>query len=131
VHVLSVNAKIGGKNNFTDNYSTGGFICGIDQNGNFKSKGYNKNGAILKETLTGIKLAGYVVPNYKAMINMVKSMHLRVPYFRLISWDIGINSLDKPMLIEYNTYNQGFEQQICNGPLFGTFTDEILAEARQ
>lgn len=131
VHILSVNAKIGGENNYTDNYTTGGFICGIDQNGKFKSKGYSKNGGVLEKTATGIKLQGYLVPNYKSMIKMVKSMHLRVPYFRLISWDIGVNSEDSPILIEFNTYNQGFEQQICNGPLFGEFTDEVFAEARK
>ena len=59
---------------------------------------------------------------------MVRSMHIKVPYFKIISWDIAINNFNLPVFIEYNTYNQGLEIQIPNGPLFGKFTDEILAK---
>jgi hypothetical protein len=61
---------------------------------------------------------------------MVKSMHHVVPHFRIISWDIGLNKENQPILIEYNTIGQGVDLQIANGPLFGEFTDEILALAR-
>ncbi len=125
-HVLSVNIKVGGSGSYTDNYSTGGLMCGVDENGKLKSRGFTKKGEILDKTLTGIMLEGYDIPNYESIIQMVKLMHLKVPYFKLISWDIAMNEHNRPVLIEYNTYNQGFEQQMCNGPIFGKFTDEIF-----
>ena len=53
-------------------------------------------------------------------------MHQIVPYFRIISWDIGINKDDLPFLIEYNTHRQGIDLQMAAGPYLGQFTDEIL-----
>ena len=61
--------------------------------------------------------------------DMVKSMHYIVPYFKIISWDIGISKDDLPFLIEYNTHRQGIDLQIASGPLLGKFTDEVLALA--
>ena len=72
-------------------------------------------------------LAGQSFPNYDAVVKMVNEMHLKIPYFKIVSWDIGLNKNDKPIFIEYNTYNQGIDIQIANGPLFGDFADEILA----
>ena len=58
---------------------------------------------------------------------MVHRLHKRVPYFRIISWDIGQDSNNNPMFIEYNTYHQATElHQVVNGPLFGELADEIL-----
>lgn len=129
VQILSTVARVGGLNSNTDNYSLGGILCGIDINGRFMAKGYTKKGAILDKTFTGVKLSECSVPNYNLVIDMVKSMHVRIPYFKIVSWDIAISNRDSPVLIEYNTYNQGLEIQIVTGPLFGKFTDEILAKA--
>ncbi|MGK0254871.1 MAG: hypothetical protein ACI9OE_002386 [Mariniflexile sp.] len=67
------------------------------------------------------------VPSYNKVIDKVKKMHLLIPYFRIVSWDIGVDSTGIPILIEYNTYHQDITiHQLANGPLFGAFTDEIL-----
>lgn len=131
VNILSTTARVGGLNSRTDNYSSGGLLCGVDDNGRIKTKGYSKKGLALDQTFTGIKLIGYAVPNYNLVLDMVKAMHVRIPYFKLVSWDIAIDKNNKPILVEYNTYNQGLEVQIVTGPFFGKFTDEILAKARE
>lgn len=128
VQILSTVARVGGLNSNIDNYSLGGILCGIDIRGGFMDKGYTKKGAILDKTFTGIRLSECSVPNFNLVIDMVKSMHVRIPYFKIVSWDIAINKSNSPVLIEYNTYNQGLEIQIVIGPLFGEFTDEILAK---
>jgi uncharacterized ubiquitin-like protein YukD len=67
------------------------------------------------------------VPNYQSVKKMVKALHIKVSYFRIISWDIGIDIKDDPIFIEYNVYNQSLKlHQITNGPIFGEFSDEIL-----
>lgn len=129
VNILSTTARVGGLNSRTDNYSSGGILCGVDDYGRIKTKGYSKKGLALDKTYSGVKLIGYTVPNYNLVVDMVKSIHVRIPYFKLVSWDIAINKNNKPVLVEYNTYNQGLEVQIVTGPLFGKFADEILAKA--
>lgn len=129
VNILSTTARVGGLNSRTDNYSSGGILCGVDDYGRIKTKGYSKKGVALDQTFSGVKLIGYTVPNYNLVVDMVKSIHVIIPYFKLVSWDIAINKNNKPVLVEYNTYNQGLEVQIVTGPLFGKFTDEILAKA--
>lgn len=127
VHILSSILRIGNPESNTDNYSLGGIICGIDESGRLKNKGYTMFGETLFKTPLGITLNGFRIPNYNKVKEMVTALHLKVPYFKLISWDIGIDVNDSPIFIEYNTYNQSFEiHQITNGPLFGKFTDEIL-----
>ena len=128
VHILSTTARVGGLNSITDNYKSGGLLCGVNNDGDFKSKGYTEKGEIFYKTFIGVNLSECSVPNYKLVTDMVKSMHVKIPYFKLVSWDIAINKKNKPVMIEYNTYNQGINIQIASGPLFGDFTDEILAK---
>ena len=126
-HILNSVLRIGKLGNTTDNFSTGGLFCGILDNGALKGKGYSPKGNIVTETSTGVHLKDCKIPNYEKVHDMIKSMHYVVPYFKIISWDIGINKYDEPFLIEYNTHRQGIDLQIAAGPLLGDFTDEILA----
>lgn len=129
VHILSSVLRIGKAGSSTDNFSKGGFFCGIDNDGTLSGKGYSPKDEVVTETNTGIPLSKFHVPNYEKVKAMVQSMHHVVPYFRIISWDIGINKDDMPYLIEHNSIGQGVDLQIASGPLFGEFTDEILREA--
>ncbi|BAO77623.1 sugar-transfer associated ATP-grasp domain-containing protein [Winogradskyella sp. PG-2] len=127
VHIVSSVLRIGKLGSDTDNFSTGGLFCGVSKNGNLKGKGYNPNGDVLTETSTGVVLKDCKIPHYIKVLDMVKSMHYLVPYFKIISWDIGIDKDELPVLIEYNTHRQGIDLQIADGPFLGDFTEEILA----
>ncbi|MDT0558740.1 sugar-transfer associated ATP-grasp domain-containing protein [Ichthyenterobacterium sp. W332] len=130
VHVLSTVARIGNPDSVTDNFSAGGIIVGVKSDGKFKEIGYTKYGKVYNQTHTGVVLKGLSIPNYNRVIEMAKNMHIKVPYFKFISWDIGLDKSNEPIFIEYNTYNQSsIIHQITNGPLFGEFTNEILALA--
>ena len=59
---------------------------------------------------------------------MVKCIHPIVPVFKIISWDIGVNINDMPILIQYNKFYQNLNMQMFTGPLFSKFIDEILAK---
>lgn len=127
VYVLSSVLRIGQPGSQTDNYSIGGIIIGINNNGYLQNKGYTKKGDILYKTPTNVAFKGFQIPNYVDVVNMVKAMHPIIPYFKFVSWDIGLDQSDAPIFIEFNTYNQNIDgHQITNGPLFGKFTDEIL-----
>ena len=53
-------------------------------------------------------------------------MHLRVPYVRMISWDIALDDSDWPTLIEVNFAGMIQLHEAVTGPLFGDLTKEIL-----
>lgn len=127
VHVLSSIIRIGKTGSFTDNNSSGGISCGIHNDGSLKDCGYVQSGKQRFITDSGIQLKGVIIPKFDEAMNMVKKMHCKIPYFKLVAWDITIDEFSEPLLIEYNTYRMGISSlQLANGPLFGDFTDEFL-----
>ncbi|MBN4085111.1 hypothetical protein JYT89_02080, partial [Flavobacteriaceae bacterium AH-315-B10] len=131
VHILSAIIRIGKSGMFTDNSSLGGIVCGINKDGNLKEYGYFSSGKRIKTTESNVNLIDCFIPSYSKALEMVKDMHFKIPYFRIVSWDIGIDDENDPVLIEYNTYRQGIGiHQLTNGPLFGKFTEELLEIGR-
>ena len=130
VHILSSVLRVGQKGSVTDNFSSGGIFCGINKNGQLKGTGYDSK-ANEVSSLSGVRLNTLRISNFDKVKNMITDMHHVVPYFKIISWDIGINKDNLPFLIEYNTSKQGVDLQIATGPYLGDFTSEILALARE
>ena len=122
--------RIGVGESKVDNASSGGITCGIEANGRLKAVAYSNNGTkFLEHPTTGIKFDTVVIPSFDKAIEMVKYIHLRLPHFKLISWDIAIDENEDPVLIEANLrYGEIDFHQLNNGPLFGDDTDEILSE---
>lgn len=132
VHMLSTIFRIGKKGQFTDNFESGGIGCGVEYNGKLKKYGYFENGDRTTHTDNGSLIENFEIPSFDKALKQVEKMHLLIPYFRLVSWDIGIDNNGEPILIEYNTYHQGITvHQLANGPLFGKFTDEILSQSKR
>ena len=60
---------------------------------------------------------------------MIKNIATKVPHFRLVSWDIAIDSVGQPVFIEMNpAYGELDFHQLNNGPIFGEDTEEVLEE---
>jgi hypothetical protein len=130
VCILTVYLRIGKPGSDTDNISIGGIACAVKDDGFLNKNGYtNKKGGgkiTMTKTPSGILLENYQIPNYSSIIKMVKEMHPIVPVFKIISWDIGVDYNDMPILIEYNTFYQNVNMQQFTGPLFGEYANEIL-----
>jgi len=117
VYIISAILRIGKPGMFTDNNSGGGVACGVDENGCLKEYGYYSNGNRIQKTGLDFDLKGFPVPYYDLAIKMVKEIHTKVPYFKIVSWDIAIDEDNEPVLIEYNTYQQDIRiHQLANGP---------------
>ena len=133
-NVLTSYLRIGKPGSDTDNISIGGMGCGIFEDGSLHSNGFGhrKDGgkANICNASSGVLLEGFKIPNYLDVIKMVKEMHPIIPMFRMISWDIGIDKNDLPILIEYNTFYQSIDMQMFTGPFLGKFTNEIFALGR-
>lgn len=128
VHILSAILRMGVNGARVDNASSGGIFCGININGQLKSFAYDVNGNVYGEHPQGGKFSNYQIPNYDLCCQMVARLAPRLcSVTKLCSWDLAIGEDGKPILIEANlTYGGINLHQLCNGPIFGDLTPQIL-----
>ena len=86
--------------------------------------GYSEDNIL--STDSGIVLDGYCLPSYDKVIEMVKRLHLNLPYFRIVGWDIAIQEDGQPVLIEFNT-NPGLSQSAFKSGM-GEYTERVIRE---
>ena len=130
VKVYSVILRMGVGDSKVDNASSGGITCGVQPDGRLKSVAYNPLGIKFEEHPTShVHFDQIMIPGYHEIKKKIEMLHVQVPHFRLVSWDIAIDSNNEPVLIEANLYCGELDfHQLNNGPLFGEDTDDILRE---
>lgn len=128
---LSAIVRMGRSHMFVDNQSSGGISSGINVDGSLKSRAFD--GFFLRfddrHPDHGFLFAEQHVPAYDRILELVERLHLQMPYFRLISWDVAVGPDEDLHLVEFNTKYQEINfHQLNNGPLFGDLTEELLAD---
>lgn len=113
-----------------DNASSGGVVSGIDEKGRLKKYAYKPTGEKYScHPTSGVIFLDYIIPNFDKVKNLVMSLAIQHPYFRLISWDIALDEQNEPVLIEANLCSGELDfHQLNNGPIFGDDTEDILNE---
>lgn len=129
VIILYAVIRIGRLGKVVDNETAGGIKADIDlQTGRIKGPAFGspteKN---MPQTDSGAVLDNYLIPSFPQVLAFVKSLHQRLPYFRLIGWDISVDTNGQPVMIEWNKSAE--LSQVAHGPAFGDYTEEILATA--
>ena len=71
-------------------------------------------------------LEDYQIPSYDRAIEMIKRMHMRLPYLNILGWDVAIEENGNPILIEINT-NPGLSQSAFKSGM-GEYTERIIRE---
>lgn len=126
LHIYSV-VRIGRKGSVIDNQSAGGISTTIDEHGRLGKYAFGGSDEDnVTHTDTGIELDGYQLPSYDLAIDLVKKLHLHLPFFRLVGWDISIDEDGFPKLIEFNT-KPGLSQSAF-GSGFGKYSERIIRE---
>ena len=119
--------RIGRSGSVVDNQCAGGISTTISEDGRLGKVafgGFSKDN--ITQTDTGIVLDGYELPSYDKAIEMVKRLHMKLPFFNLVGWDVAIQEDGEPVLIEFNT-NPGLSQSaFCSG--MGKYTERIIRE---
>ncbi len=130
VHVLSSVLRMGVKGSKVDNASQGGIVCGIKPNGQLKNVAYNTSGKKFFQHPQGVAFESVTIPSFDECRDLVTSLAKRFSSVsRLISWDLAIDELGHPMLIEFNlTIGELDFHQFCNGPIFGNMTEDVLKD---
>lgn len=128
VNIISSVLRMGRDGARVDNGSHGGIICGINEDETLKELAYNTRGYSWKQHPQGVTFKGYKIVGYEKCREMVKRLAGRLlTTSRLISWDFAIDPEGDPVLIEVNlTYGGVLVHQLCNGPIFGDRTEDIL-----
>ena len=119
--------RIGREGSVVDNQSAGGISTTISKEGKLGKVafgGYSTDNILVTDT--GIILENYQIPSYDKTIEMVKRMHMHLPYFNIIGWDIAIEEDGNPVLIEINT-NPGLSQSAFKSGM-GEYTGRIIKE---
>ncbi len=129
--ILGSVIRIGKLNSNVDNFHFGGIICGINDYGQLNKVGYTNVGGLKKVyiTPTDIVLENFQIPHYDKVLETAKKAHRLLPQIPLIGWDFTLNNSNEVVLIEFNApYDPNL--QICFGPAFGKYTDEILGKMK-
>ena len=129
VIILYAVIRIGRMGKVVDNETAGGIKADIDlQTGRIKGSAFGSpNEKNMPQTDSGAVLDNYLIPSFPQVLDFVKNLHLRLPYFRLIGWDISVDTNGNPVMIEWNRSSE--LSQVAHGPAFGDYTEEILATA--
>ncbi|UWX56574.1 hypothetical protein NYZ99_07325 [Maribacter litopenaei] len=91
VNILSSIIRMGRKGAFTDNSSSGGISCGVNYDGTLTAMGFTSNGKPYYETDSGLEFKEVKLPFMDKVKESVTLLHQKVPYFRLVSWDLAID----------------------------------------
>lgn len=129
IEILYGVIRIGRKGKVVDNESSGGITTQINKDSSLPKYAYGAPFEKPFETTdSGVVLDGYQIPSYEKVEELVKELHLQLPFFKLAGWDIAIGEDDDPIFIEWNP--RADLSQTTVGPAFGDFTEEILEIAR-
>jgi len=129
VHLLSGVLRMGRDGSRVDNASSGGIVCGLNDDGTLKEFAYDVCGNCWTQHPQGAVFKGAKIAGYSQCRELVMQLAGRLcPTSRLVSWDFAVGEDGEPILIEVNlTYGQVDFHQMCNGPIFGELTDKILS----
>lgn len=128
VHVLHGLLRVGTEGDVVDNVTSGGKACGVSSQGTLNGKVIDYKGKSYSE-LGGVDLrSGLKLFKYQEVVEIAKKLASQQFYSRFIGFDFCVDENERVVLIEINNFDVGINTlQFCNGPLFGSFTDEVLA----
>lgn len=125
IELLYAVVRIGRKGKIIDNESSGGVTTKINNDGRLaKYLIAPPVEGLLEKTDTGVVVEDYQIPSYEKVVEIVKEMHLQLPYFNLAGWDIAVGTDGEPVFIEWNARTE--LSQSAAGPAFREFTEEVL-----
>lgn len=133
IDLISIAMKFGEKGKFVESGGKGTILISVDTDtgalGPYAFKNFEWGGDIyVRHPDTGFEFAGFIVPHFEAVKDMVKAAAMFLPY-RLVGWDVALTE-EGPVLIEGN-HNFGFwagqiaDKGFKKNKVFKQFFDEL------
>lgn len=118
--------KIGKTGAHIDNWNSG-YLVGINDDGSLKEKGWDDKIQPVYKTDNGILFKDVKYPCFELLLSSIESYHKKYfPQCGIVGWDVVIDSNDMPKVIEANLSIPGIPaEQLCSGPFFKDFRDEL------
>jgi len=89
----------------TDSASRGGFFAQIDEASGICGKAssiLSPDAEFSKHPETGAAIEGLQVPGWETLVRELKAVHLHMPYYELLAWDVMLDKNEMPWVIEIN-----------------------------
>ena len=132
-HVLHTMLRVGRAGSLVDNVKAGGIGFYVMPDGRLLH-GFDHDYRRV-EWIPGdpsIKLSDLgTLPGLKDIHDLALFVATKIPYSRVVAFDINIDSDEKPRLIELNTFYPGLAMQVYGFPFFGEFTDEVISYCKE
>jgi hypothetical protein len=126
-HLLHTILRVGKDGSIVDNQASGGFACGVTNNGELRGFCVQKDGSKHQKVNQKQVNKGQKIFAFEAMRKKAFEVARYFPHARLLGLDLCLDEKGQVKLIEVNCVNNEINfYQMCNGPLFGDFTNEIL-----
>lgn len=125
--VLNTTLRLGW-NDRLDNETAGGIYLNIGSSGEFSNFALNsKYEKFEAHPNSRIKFEGSELPNYHQLISYVKILALKIPFARILSFDMILDKNENWRVFEVNILGQTIRfAQNYGVPFFGEFTDEVI-----
>ena len=123
--------RFGGKGAIKDNVSQGGGTCLILDDGTVDDRVYRFKSMQVSSLREETGVEHLTIPNYSKVVETLKRLHRRLPYFDFVGWDVTVLPDGEPLLIEFNLVPSVEGPQRMAGPMFGNYLDEVIDRARQ
>jgi hypothetical protein len=127
--ILHCILRLGKKNMYVDNVSSGGIFLKIDINSGYLNDFAlsRKEEKVYRHPDSGIIFKDKIIPRFNEICLIAKEIILKIPSHRIISVDMCLNNDDQVKVIEINTVGVGINEfQLFGDPLFGEYTEEII-----
>lgn len=118
--------RFGSRGECKDNISNGGGFVPLDETG--APRGVVYSGLPLRTERFGEP--EFRVPGYAEALDFTRELHMRLPWFDSIGWDVAIGEDGKPVMVEFNPDANLRSAQIAGGPMFGEFIDEVMERVK-
>ena len=120
VRLIGSLVRVGVKGIRVDNpHSSNGVSCVLDENGFLNKTAYDRDWNAHLTLPCGTVCEGCRVPFYEEIKNKVLELHARMPYAKIIGWDMTVSEDGIPTMIEANTGSpEIYFHQIAAGPMF-------------
>lgn len=110
LHVIASVLRIG-NGSVIDNFASGGMFTMLDDDGVALYPGVDKQSNVYPEhPITGTAIAGFRVPHFPEILEMVEEASKRLPTIPYVGWDIAITA-NGPALIEANHNSSVFQMK--------------------
>ncbi|MBS1525474.1 MAG: hypothetical protein JST19_07485, partial [Bacteroidetes bacterium] len=120
---------VGAKDQFLDNSKAGGYSIGMNNTGKLNKFATRKDGSKY-DRVNDVALAGndFTIPYFDKIVSASKMIAGKNIHHLMLAMDMSIDEEGNIRCIEINNRSNEINfHQLNNGPLFGEFTDEVIA----